>query len=95
MGSLRCVLVISSAVSCLTRSICEPKRFAQLSKVLPIMPVFGGGKSRFQPVYVEDVARIIEIMSRKDEALRRMIDGKITEVGGPDGVCSLRLRGTL
>ncbi|KIP10139.1 hypothetical protein PHLGIDRAFT_273946 [Phlebiopsis gigantea 11061_1 CR5-6] len=59
-------------------------RFAQLSKVLPVMPVFGGGKSRFQPVYVEDVARLVEIISRRDIALRSAVDGKTIEVGGPD-----------
>ena len=73
---------ISIRVSRLTN---VSQRFAQLSKVLPVMPVFGGGKSRFQPVYVEDVARLVEIISRGDIALRSAVDGKTIEVGGPDG----------
>lgn len=58
------------------------------------MPVFGGGMSRFQPVFVGDVARAVEIISRDDETIRQSIDGKIMEAGGPDGVFiskSLRL----
>lgn len=31
-------------------------RFAGLARVLPALPLFGGGKTRFQPVWVEDVA---------------------------------------
>lgn len=63
------------------------KRFARLSKFLPFMPAFGGGRSRFQPVYVDDVARIVEIVSRRDVAMRSVVDGKTLEVGGPEGGC--------
>jgi uncharacterized protein YbjT (DUF2867 family) len=31
-------------------------RFARLSRVLPALPLIGGGRTRFQPVYVGDVA---------------------------------------
>ncbi len=31
-------------------------RFAGLARVLPALPLFGGGRTRFQPVYVGDVA---------------------------------------
>ncbi|QGR02131.1 complex I NDUFA9 subunit family protein [Ehrlichia ruminantium] len=34
-------------------------KFARLSKVLPFLPVIGGGQSVFQPVYVDDVARLV------------------------------------
>ncbi len=40
------------------------QRFAILSKFLPFMPVFGGGTTRFQPVYAGDVARAVEIGSQ-------------------------------
>lgn len=49
------------------------------------MPVFGGGDSLFQPVYVEDVARAIEVLARDDQDLRHAVAGKIVEAGGPDG----------
>lgn len=50
------------------------------------MPVFGGGTSKFQPVYVGDIARLIELCShteRKD--VTQATQGKIIEVGGPEG----------
>jgi uncharacterized protein YbjT (DUF2867 family) len=53
-------------------------RFAGLARVMPALPLFGGGKTRFQPVYVGDVA----------EAAKRVIDdpktaGVTYELGGP------------
>jgi NADH dehydrogenase len=52
-------------------------RFAALATISPIMPVIEGG-SRFQPVYVGDVAdAAITALSRPDAA------GKIFELGGP------------
>ncbi|KAI0094301.1 NAD-binding protein [Irpex rosettiformis] len=59
-------------------------RFATLSKFLPFMPAFGGGTSRFQPVYVGDVARLVEIIARQESAVASQVDGKIIEAGGPD-----------
>ncbi len=53
-------------------------RFAGLARVMPALPLFGGGKTRFQPVYVGDVA----------EAIVRAVDdaktaGQTYELGGP------------
>jgi NADH dehydrogenase len=53
-------------------------RFAGLAQILPVMPLIGDGKMRFQPVFVGDVA----------EAIARAVDGqvaggKIYELGGP------------
>ena len=53
-------------------------RFAGLARVMPALPLFGGGKTRFQPVYVGDIA----------EAVRRVLAdphsaGKTYELGGP------------
>jgi len=60
-------------------------RFATLSKFLPFMPVFGGGTTRFQPVYAGDVARAVEIAARTfDKAAMDATSGKIIEAGGPD-----------
>ena len=64
-----------------------PQKFAQLSKILPFLPVFGGGQARFQPVYVGDIARAVEIISREDKSIRGAVAGKIVEAGGPDGQC--------
>jgi uncharacterized protein YbjT (DUF2867 family) len=35
-------------------------RFASLSRFSPFMPLIGGGRTRFQPVYVGDVAQAVE-----------------------------------
>jgi uncharacterized protein YbjT (DUF2867 family) len=53
-------------------------QFAALARMLPALPLIGGGETRFQPVYVGDVA----------EAIARAVDGKATagavyELGGP------------
>ena len=56
--------------------------------MLPFLPVFGGGTSRFQPVYVDDIARVVEIIARRDPTVDRMTSGKIIEAGGPEGECS-------
>jgi NADH dehydrogenase len=33
--------------------------FARLSRILPVLPLIGGGQTRFQPVYVMDVAKAV------------------------------------
>ncbi len=53
-------------------------KFAEMARFSPVLPLIGGGKTRFQPVYVTDVA----------EAVARSVDGKLTggtiyELGGP------------
>lgn len=53
------------------------QRFAQMSNLLPILPVIGSGKNRFQPVYVLDlVAAILACLKREDAK------GAIYEIGG-------------
>lgn len=54
-------------------------RFAAMSRFSPVLPLIGGGGTRFEPVYVGDVA----------EAIARLIDrgvadGKSYELGGPE-----------
>jgi NADH dehydrogenase len=54
-------------------------RFAGMARYSPFLPLIGGGKTRFQPVYVGDVA----------EAIARAVDGdlkggRIYELGGPE-----------
>ncbi|EJF80363.1 complex I NDUFA9 subunit family protein [Bartonella doshiae] len=51
---------------------------ADLSRFLPIMPLFGGGQSKLQPVYVGDIA---EFVARVLEG--KVIFGKSYDLGGP------------
>ncbi|EJD03619.1 NAD-binding protein [Fomitiporia mediterranea MF3/22] len=59
-------------------------RFATLSTFLPFMPVFGGGTTKFQPVYAGDIARAVEIASRSEDQAMKATSGKVFEAGGPD-----------
>ncbi|KAI0068156.1 NAD-P-binding protein [Artomyces pyxidatus] len=59
-------------------------RFAKFAQFLPFLPVFGTGSSRFQPVYVGDIGRLVELITRDDPGIRKAADGKIIEAGGPD-----------
>ena len=53
-------------------------RFAEMARFSPVLPLIGGGGTRFQPVYVGDVADAIAACVR-DPACR----GKTYELGGP------------
>ena len=53
-------------------------RFAAMTLVSPALPLLGGGKSRFQPVYVGDVAAAIMAATKLPEAA-----GRTYELGGP------------
>ena len=53
-------------------------RFAGLAGLAPVLPLIGGGHTRFQPVYVLDVAAAaLAALERRDAA------GKTYELGGP------------
>lgn len=53
-------------------------RFAQMARFSPVLPLIGGGHTRFQPVYVGDVAdAAIRALDLRDAA------GKTYELGGP------------
>ncbi|MBM3089990.1 NAD-dependent epimerase/dehydratase family protein [Ensifer sp. T173] len=54
-------------------------KFAQMARFAPALPLIGGGNTKFQPVYVTDVAEVVA----------RSVDGKLSagtiyELGGPD-----------
>ncbi len=53
-------------------------RFAAMARVSPVLPLLGGGATRFQPVYVGDVADAIAACLA-DPATQ----GKTYELGGP------------
>ena len=52
-------------------------RFGSMAMTLPVMPVISGS-TRFQPVYVGDVADAIMAVLARDDAM-----GRIYELGGP------------
>ncbi len=57
--------------------------FAQMATFLPFLPLIGGGKTKFQPVYVDDIARAIGvIVSNSDQEY----NGQTYALGGPDVV---------
>ncbi len=54
-------------------------RFADMARYSPVLPLIGGGTTKFQPVFVGDVA----------EAIARSVDGaveggRVYELGGPN-----------
>lgn len=53
-------------------------RFAEMASLSPALPLIGGGKTRFQPVYVDDVADAISAALERPEAR-----GRTYELGGP------------
>lgn len=53
-------------------------RFADMARFSPALPLIGGGRTRFQPVYVGDVARAV-MAALNDPACR----GKSYDLGGP------------
>jgi uncharacterized protein YbjT (DUF2867 family) len=58
--------------------------FAELARLLPILPLIGGGSTRLQPVFVEDVAEaIVSILTDLATV------GRTYELAGP-GVYTLR-----
>ena len=55
-------------------------RFASLSRFAPALPLIGGGKTRFQPVYAGDVAAAIATILDAPGAFA----GRTFELGGPN-----------
>ena len=53
-------------------------RLAGLARLSPALPLYGGGRTRFQPIYVCDLAAAIVAAARSSDA-----GGKVYEVGGP------------
>src|SRR5690606_39385214 len=54
-------------------------KFAAMASWAPVLPLVGGGRTRFQPVYVGDAAEaIVRAVERPDAA------GRTFELGGPE-----------
>ncbi|MBC8130132.1 MAG: complex I NDUFA9 subunit family protein [Rhizobiaceae bacterium] len=54
-------------------------RFADMSRLAPVLPLVGGGITRFQPVYVNDVADAVAMAVEG-----KVPGGKAYELGGPE-----------
>jgi len=54
-------------------------KFADMARFSPVLPVISGGKTKLQPVCVEDVA---EAVARAADG--KALPGKIYELGGPE-----------
>jgi uncharacterized protein YbjT (DUF2867 family) len=52
-------------------------RFAAMAAVSPVLPLIGGGKTRFQPVFVGDLAAAVAV------AIDPAFAGRTFELGGP------------
>jgi NADH dehydrogenase len=61
-------------------------RFAGLIASLPIVPIIGG-KARFQPVYVDDVAEAVKLSLTDPERF----GGRTFELGGPETISMAEL----
>jgi NADH dehydrogenase len=53
-------------------------RFAALSRFSPVLPLIGGGETKFAPVFVGDIAEAVARLIDRNEA-----DGRTYELGGP------------
>lgn len=53
-------------------------RFAAMARFVPALPLFGGGKSRFQPVFAGDVGKAVLAAFERSDAR-----GQTYELGGP------------
>ena len=53
--------------------------FASIAQIFPALPLIGGGKTKFAPVYVKDIAKtIVKVLELNNS------DPKIYELGGPE-----------
>lgn len=52
---------------------------ARVMKTLPVAAVIGGGKTRFQPIFVEDVAKATILSAEREDKI-----GKAIPLGGPE-----------
>lgn len=53
-------------------------RFASMARFLPLLPLIGGGQTKFQPVFAGDVAAAVHAALTNDNAA-----GRTFELGGP------------
>ncbi len=58
--------------------------FAEIARFFPVLPLIGGGHTRFQPCYVGDVADAVMAALTLPSVGDSNPQGKIFELGGPD-----------
>ncbi len=56
-------------------------RFAKMARISPVLPLINGGKTKFQPVYVNDVANAVALAANGE-----LKKGKTYQLGGPEVV---------
>lgn len=56
------------------------KGLVELIRTAPVVPLIGGGKTMFQPIYVEDVVTVIVKVLEEPQRT----NGKIYTIGGPE-----------
>jgi NADH dehydrogenase len=54
-------------------------QFASMARFAPLLPVIGGGRTKFQPVYVDDVAQAVAVCLNRADT-----QGQTYELGGPE-----------
>jgi len=54
-------------------------RLAETIKISPVLPVIGSGRSKIQPIFIDDVTECIQKISTSDSYLNEMY-----EIGGPE-----------
>ena len=54
-------------------------RLAEMIRLSPVLPVIGSGRSKIQPIYIDDVASCLVKIAAGDPHL-----GKTYEIGGPE-----------
>ena len=59
-------------------------RFAEMSRYVPVLPLIGGGQTKFQPVFVGDVADAAVQALTCTKTGEDSPEGQIYELGGPD-----------
>ncbi len=59
-------------------------RFAAMARLMPALPLIGGGETKFQPVFVGDVAEAIALAVEG-----KAVPGTVYELGGPE-IATLR-----
>lgn len=57
-------------------------RFARLARLSPFLPLIGGGRTKFQPVYVGDIAEAVHNIIADGNPEKHF--GQIYELGGPN-----------
>jgi uncharacterized protein YbjT (DUF2867 family) len=66
------------------------KRMAEMIKLSPVLPIPGEGRSKFQPVYIRDWIRCLEMVLDEPEKFRSAYD-----IGGPEQLTYMEIVETL